>query len=153
MKKFLLLFTVLAIVVLPMGCADVDLEGKLGEMIEDLIEEVLNDVRADYTIKVGGNNTGLNFTGEYEVLTAIFDSETWVDFSSNSTTVEGQIPEEPEAHIEYTIHDAIAVTGSFQKDSGGSELLSVEIWRGGDLIGSSNTTIPWGTVVVTVYPE
>lgn len=151
MKKLLLLVSILAIALLPMGCADLDLEGRIGEMIEELIEEVLDDVRATYTIKVGGD-TGLNFTGEYEELRAAFDSESWVNFSSNSTPVEGQVPEAPETYMEYTVDDAIAVTGSFRKDSAGYELLSVEIWKGEELIGSSNTTIPWGTVVVTAYP-
>ncbi|MFO7996643.1 MAG: hypothetical protein R6U93_05830 [Dehalococcoidia bacterium] len=146
MKRLLFLIPILALILLPMGCADLDLEGRLGEMIEELIEEILDDARATYMIKVCGD-TGLNFTGEYEVLRAAFDSDTWVNFSSNSTAVEGQVPEE------YTVLDAITVTGRFQKQSGGNETLSVEIWRGGDLIGSSNTTFPWGTVVVTAYPS
>jgi len=61
---------ILALVMLAMGCMDV--EG----MIKNAIEGMLRDLTATCTIKVsstvGLNPTGLNRTGEYEVVSAQF---------------------------------------------------------------------------------
>lgn len=148
MKKLLLLVAILAPVMLPVGCVDV--EG----MIKNAIEGMAEDLTATYTIKVsttvGLNSTGLNSTGEYDVVSAEFDPETWVDFNSDSYEVEGQIP--PAGYIEYTADEAISVVGVFQKQGEDEELLMVELWRGTELVDSSETTAPWGAVLIAGFP-
>jgi len=144
MKKLLLIISILALVLLPIGCANVE------EMIKNAIEQALAELRADYTIEVGGTE-GLNFTGRYVVVTAAYHPETWVAFSSDSYDVSGNVSKE------YSVEDAILVGGMFQKLSAGEEMLTVTIWRGavgnGTLVDSANTTQPFGAVLVTAIRE
>jgi len=110
-------------------------------MVEDTIEEALAGLRADYTIDVGGTE-GLNFSGRYVVVSAAYDPDTYVVFSSDSYDVSGNISKQ------YTVEDAISIGGMFQKQAVNGTL-EVEIWKGGDLIDSDETTDPWGAVLVT----
>jgi len=139
MKRLLLLISILALVLLPTGCTDI------GSMIEDTIEEALVGLRADYMIDVGGTE-GLNFSGRYVVVSAAYDPDTYVVFSSDSYDVSGNIPKQ------YTIEDAISIGGMFQKQAVNGTL-EVKIWKGGDLIDSAETTDPWGAVLVTAIKE
>jgi len=139
MKRLLLLISILALVLVPIGC--IDIEGTIGDTIEDTLE----GVRADYTIEVGGT-AGLNFSGRYVVVTAAYDPETWVAFSSDPYDVTGNVSEQ------YTLEDVISVGGMFQKQAVNGTL-EVEIWRGGELIDSANTTDPWGAVLITAIKE
>jgi hypothetical protein len=143
MKRLLLAISVVALVLLPMGCVDVE------SMTRDAIEGMLEELTVTYTIKVSGN-IGSNFTGQYDVVSAEFDPETWVDFNSDSYEVEGQIP--PAGYIEYTTDEAISVVGVFQKQGEDDELLMVELWRATELVDSSETTAPWGAVLVAAFP-
>ena len=143
MKRLLLAVSVIALVTLPVDCMDV--EG----MTRDAIEGMLEELTVTYTIKVSGN-IGSNFTGEYDVLSAEFDPETWVDFNSDSYEVEGQIP--PAGYIECTADEAISVVGVFQKQGEDEELLMVELWRGTELVNSSETRAPWGAVLIAAFP-
>lgn len=139
MKRLLLLISILALVMLPIGCGDI------GSMIEDTIEEALEGLRADYTIKVGGTE-GLNFTGRYVVVTAAYDPDTYVGFNSTSYDVSGNISRQ------YTVEDAISVGGMFQKQAVNGTL-EVEIRSSGDLIDSGATTDAYGAVLVTAVKE
>jgi hypothetical protein len=140
MKRLLLLISILTLVLLPIGC--VNTEG----MIRTTIENELEELTSTYTIKVCSDTTGLNFSGEYVAVNAAYDPETRVAFSSNPTPVEGQVPQE------YTVHDVIGAGGMFQKQSVNGTL-EVEIWKGGDLIDSSETADPWGAVFVMTIAE
>ena len=139
MKRLLLLISILALVLVPIGCADI------GSMIEDTIEDALEGLRADYTIKVGGT-AGLNFSGRYVVVSAAYDPDTYVVFSTDSYDVSGNVSEQ------YTVEDIISVGGMFQKQAVNGTL-EVEIWRGGELIDSDETTDPWGAILVTAVKE
>ena len=139
MKRLLLLISILASVLLPIGCADI------GSMVEDTIEDALAGLRADYTINVGGTE-GLNFSGRYVVVNAAYDPDTYVVFSSDSYDVSGNVSEQ------YTVEDAISIGGMFQKQAVNGTL-EVEIWIGGELIDSAETTDPWGAVLVTAVKE
>jgi len=139
MKKLLLLISILALVLVPIGCTDI------GSMIEDTIEDALEGLRADYTIKVGGT-AGLNFSGSYVVVTAAYDPDTYVALSSDSYDVTGNVSEQ------YIVEDAISVGGMFQKQAVNGTL-EIEIWRGSDLIDSAVTTDAWGAVLVTAIKE
>ena len=139
MKKLLLLISILALVLVPIGCTDI------GSMIEDTIEDALEGLRADYTIEVGGT-AGLNFSGKYVVVTAAYDPDTHVALSSDSYDVTGNVSEQ------YIVEDAISVGGMFQKQAVNGTL-EIEIWRGSDLIDSAVTTDAWGAVLVTAIKE
>lgn len=139
MKRLLLIIPIIALVLLPIGCMDVE------SMLEDQITEALEGLSSTYTIKVGGT-AGLNFSGRYVVASAAYDPETWVDFSSDSYDVSGNVSEQ------YTVEDVISVGGMFQKQAVNGTL-EVEIWRGGELIDSDETTDPWGAVLVTAVKE
>lgn len=147
MKKLLLIVAILALVMLAMGCMDV--EG----MIENAIEGMPEGLTATCTIKasstVGLNSTGLNSTGEYKVVSAQFDPETWVDFSTDSYRVEGEVA--PEGPIEYTADAAVSVVGMFQKQGEDDALLRIDIWKGGELVHWSGTTSPWGAILVVGF--
>ena len=136
MKKLLLLVTILALLLLPIGCGGVE-EGIINNMVSDMMEKI----KGDFTIKVGGTD-GLNFTGEYEVWFFHYDPDTEsVVYTKDSYTVEGQVPEE------YTFEgNAAAVI--LQKQTDDYSLLSVEIWRDEVLVASRWTTYPWGAVWV-----
>ena len=139
MKRLLLLISILALVLLPIGCADI------GSMVEDTIEDALAGLKADYTINVGGTE-GLNFSGRYVVVNAAYDPDTYVVFSSDSYDVSGNVSGQ------YIVEDAISVGGMFQKQAVNGTL-EVEIWIGGELIDSAETTDPWGAVLVTAVKE
>jgi len=139
MKRLLLLISILALVLVPIGCADI------GSMIKDTIEEALEGLTSTYTIKVGGT-AGLNFSGEYVVMSAAYDPDTYVVFSSDSYDVSGNISKQ------YTVEDAISVGRMFQKKAGNGTL-EVGIWKGGELIDSDETMDPWGAILVTAVKE
>jgi hypothetical protein len=69
-----------------------------------------------------------------------------VTYISIHTPVEGQVPQE------YTVYDVISVGRMFQKQSANGTL-EVEIWKGEDLIDSSETADPWGAVSVMTIGE
>ena len=137
MKRLLLLISILALVLVPIGCADI------GSMIEDTIEDALEGLRADYTIKVGGT-AGLNFSGRYVVVSAAYDPDTYVVFSTDSYDVSGNVSEQ------YTVEDIISVGGMFQKQAVNGTL-EVEIWRGGELIDSDAVSYTHLTLPTTPY--
>ena len=139
MKRILLLISILALVLVPIGCADI------GSMVEDTIEDALEGLRADYTIEVGGT-AGLNFSGRYVVVNAAYDPDTYVVFNTDSYDVSGNVSEQ------YTIEDAISVGGMFQKQAMNGTL-EVEVWSGGELVDSASTTDPWGAVLITAVKE
>jgi hypothetical protein len=142
MKKLLLIISIFALVLVPIGCADI------GGMIEDTIEDALAGLRADYTIEVGGT-AGLNFSGRYVVVTAAYDPDTYVVFSTDSYDVSGNVSKQ------YTVEDVISVGGMFQKLSVNGTL-TVKIWRGAvgsTLVDSASTTGPFGAVLVTAVKE
>lgn len=130
-RLLLLLISILALVLVPIGCTDI------GSMIEDALE----GLSADYTIKVGGT-AGLNFSGEYVVASAAYDQETWVVFNSTSYDVSGSVSKQ------YIVEDVISVAGMFQKQAVNGTL-EVEIWKGSTKVDSAVTTDPWGAVLVT----
>lgn len=143
MKRLILAISILALVLLPMGCG-IDVEG----MIRSTVEGMLEDLTTTYTIKVSGN-IGANFTGEYEVVKAAFDEETWVNFSTDSHSVDGEIP--PAGYTEYAASDAVSVVAMFQKQDEDDALLRVEIWKGDELVDASETDLPWGAVLVVAF--
>ena len=118
-----------------------DIEGTIRNTIEDALE----GLKSTYTLEVGGT-AGLNFSGRYVVVSADYDPETWVAFSSDSYDVTGNVSKQ------YTVEDVISVGGMFQKQTE-EGTLEVKIWRGGDLIASAVTTDPWGAVLVTAIEE
>ncbi len=151
MKRLILAISVLALVLLPMGC-DVDIEG----MIRNVVEEMLEDLAATYTINVisgvGVNATGMNVTGEYMVVIVDYDPDTdSMDFISQSYPV-SRTEIAAEEHIEFTVDDALAVSAMFMKKTGDETALTVEIRKGDVLIDSETTTEPWGAVLVTAFP-
>lgn len=143
MKRLLVLVSVLALVLLPVGCMDI--EGVIRGMVRDLVE----DLASTYTLRVSGA-VGHNFTGQYQVVTAEYDAETWADFSTESVSIEGQIVGD---HVEYIIDDAVSVAAMVQKGGGDETLLRVELWRGAELVESSETAAPWGAVLVVGFAD
>ncbi len=139
MKRILLLISILTLVLVPIGCTDI------GSMIEDTIEDALEGLRTDYTIEVGGT-AELNFSGEYVVVTAAYDPDTYVAFSKDSYDVSGNVSEQ------YIVEDVISVAGMFQKQAVDGTL-EVEIWKGSTKVDSAVTTDPWGAVLVTAIKE
>jgi len=139
MKKLLLIISILALVLVPIGC-------NVQDLAKNAIEEMLTNATSTYTITVSSNVTGLNFTGKYTWVNAAYDPEAWVVFSSDSEDVTGNVPKQ------YTVPDVISVGGMFQKQAVNGTL-KVELWRGGDLIDSSETTDPWGAILVTAIGE
>jgi len=139
MKKLLLIISILALVLVPIGC-------NVQDLAKNAIEEMLTNATSTYTIKVSSNVTGLNFTGKYTWVNAAYDAEAWVVFSSDSEDVTGNVPEQ------YTVPDVISVGGMFQKQAVNGTL-KVELWRGavgtGTLIDSASTTDAYGAVLVT----
>jgi len=139
MRRILLLVPIVALAVLPLGCIP-DVEG----LIQGRIEDALEDVTATFTIRVKGD-AGLAFSGQYMVYHADYDPDTWVSFSSDSHTAEGQVPRE------YTV-EGVAAGAVFQKRTDDDSLLEVEIWQDGELLESFETTDPWGVAFVTAFP-
>lgn len=139
MKRLLLLISILALVLLPMGCVDV--EG----ITQGVIDNITQQATGTYTIKVGGTE-GLNFTGEYLARFFEMNPDTGtIDYSTDSYSVEGQVTKE------YSF-EAMTAGGLFQKQTGNETLLKVEIWKDGVLKDSANTTDPWGAVMVAAGP-
>jgi hypothetical protein len=136
MKRLLLLILIFALLLLPMGCVDV--QSITNSMLADMMEKV----GANFTIEVGGT-VGLNFTGEYEVWYLHFDPGTQsIVYTKDSYTVEGQVPEQ------YTFEGA-ATAVMFQKQAGDSwRQLEVKIWQDDELVAQRETTDPWGAVWV-----
>ena len=140
MKRLLLIISILALVLLPMGCVDV--EG----ILQGVADNIIQQATGTYTIKVCSNTTGLNFTGEYSVYFCEWNSDTEkIDYSKDSYSVEGQVPKE------YSF-EGMTAGGLFQKQTGNETLLKVEIWKDEVLIDSANTTDPWGAVMVAAGP-
>jgi hypothetical protein len=141
MKRLLLLISILALLLLPMGCGGVDTE----RIAQDAVDKILQHTTGTYTIKVGGT-PGLYFTGEYKVEFDVYhvDTDSW-NYTANWYNAEGQVP------AEYTF-EAMVAGGMFQKQTGDGRLLRVEIWKDGVLQDSASTTDPWGAVMVVGGP-
>ncbi len=143
MKRFLLSISIVALVLVLIGC-------DLQNMTQSTIESTLAENRATYTIEVSGTE-GLNFTGRYVAVDANYDPVDYVAFSSESYDVSGNVSQE------YMAPDVLAVEGMFQKLSAGNETLEVNIWRGavgtGTLVDSASTTNSHGAVLVTAIKE
>jgi hypothetical protein len=143
MKRILLAISVLALVLVPIGCS-------VQNVVQSTIETMLEANRATYIIQVTGTE-GLNFTGAYVVMNANYDPDSYVAFTSDSYDVSGNVSKQ------YSAPDALAVEGMFQKVGSGNETLEVKIWRGavgtGTLIDSASTTSPYGAVLVTAIKE
>jgi len=143
MKRFLLSISIVALVLVLIGC-------DLQNMTQSTIESTLAENRATYTIEVSGTE-GLNFTGRYVAVDANYDPVDYVTFSSESYDVSGHVSQE------YMAPDVLAVEGMFQKLSAGNETLEVNIWRGavgtGTLVDSASTTNSHGAVLVTAIKE
>jgi hypothetical protein len=144
MKRFLLIISILALVLVPIG-------GCAGNVIQSTIESALAGISANYTIEVT-DAEGFNFTGRYVVVTAEYDPVNYVALNSTPYDVVSE-----NVSKEYTVNDAIEVGGMFQKLSPGNETLEVKIWRGavgtGTLVDSANTTEPFGAVLVMAVTE
>jgi hypothetical protein len=138
MKKLLLIVSIVALVLVPIGCA--------GNVIQSTIENALAGISANYTIKVT-DAEGFNFTGRYVVVTAEYDPVNYVAFNSSSYDVSDNVSQE------YTVLNAIQVGGMFQKGSAGNETLEVQILKDGVPVDSDITELPFGAVLVTAVKE
>jgi len=138
MKTVLLIISALTLVLLQVGCSYQD-------MIKDEIEGMLAQFTATYAIEVGGTE-GLNFSGEYVVITQEYDPVKIVVSNSSSYNVSGNVP------AQYITENAVSVVGMFQKkDEEGT--LEVKILKGEELIDSTNTSDAWGAVLVTAVNQ
>jgi hypothetical protein len=137
-QRLLLIISVVALVLLPIGCGTPD-------MMKDTIESMLAQFTATYTIEVGGTE-GLNFSGEYLVLTQEYDPVNYVVSYSYSYNVSGDVP------ARYAAENAVSVVGMFQKKSE-EGTLEVKILKREELIDSANTSDGWGTVLVTAVNQ
>lgn len=144
MRKLLLIIPILALVLLPIGCMDVE------SMVKDAIEDMIAEATSNYTIKVSSNVTGLNFTGKYTWVTAAYDPEAWVAFSSDSEDVTEPIPEV--GYKTYAV-EGVTVAAMFQKQTEENALLKLEILEGTRVVDSAETTDPWGAVFVSAIGE
>jgi hypothetical protein len=140
MKKLLLMVSILALVLVPIGC-------NVQSMLQSTIESALAGISANYTIEVT-DTEGFNFTGRYVVVTAEYDPVNYVAFNSTSYDVVSE-----NVSKEYTVTNAIEVGGMFQKLSPGNETLTVRILKGGVEVDSATTTDPFGAVLVTAVKE
>jgi hypothetical protein len=137
MKKLLLLISIIALVLVPMGC---------NASIQSMIENALAGISANYTIQVT-DTEGFNFTGRYVVVTAAYDPTNYVAFDSTSYDVSGNVSKT------YTVLDAVSVGGMFQKLSAGNETLTVKILKGGTVVDQATTTDTYGAILVTAVEE
>jgi len=135
MKKLLLIISILALVLVPIGCVQ--------STIQSTIESALAGISANYTIEVSGT-AGLNFTGRYVVVTAAYDAVNYVAITSTSHDVVLE-----NVSKTYTVTNAVEVGAMFQKLSAGGETLTVRILKGGVQVAIANTTNPYGAVLVT----
>jgi len=139
MKRLLLLIPILALLLLPTGCMDIE------AYEQDVIDNIIQRATGNYTIKVSGT-VGLYFTGEYEAYFYEVDPDTYgLYYTFSEFPVEGQVP------AEYTF-EAMVALGFFQKLTGDETLLRVEIWKDGVLQDSASTTDPWGAVMAAGGP-
>jgi len=139
MKRLLLFVSILALLLLPIGCGVID------GIITSRFNTLIQDATGNFTIKVGGT-VGLNFTGEYEAwfLHYVPDTQSFV-YTKESYTVEGQVPEE------YSFKGA-ATALTFQKRTDDDSLIRGEVWKDEVLLESYETTIPWGWVWAMTSP-
>jgi hypothetical protein len=135
MKRLLLIISILALVLVPIGCVQ--------STIQSTIESALTGLRATNTIEVT-DTEGFNFTGRYYVVTAAYNNSTYVAFTSTPHDVALE-----NVSKQYTVTDAIYVGAMFQKLSEGNETLTVRILKGGVQVAIANTTNPYGAVLVT----
>jgi len=136
MKKLLLIISIIALVLLPIGC-------NVQSMIKSTIEDALEGLRADYTIEVT-DTEGFNFTGRYYVVTAAYDAVNYVAITSTPHDVVVE-----NVTKQYTANDCIYVGAMFQKLSAGDETLTVKILKGSSEVASATTKEPFGAVLVT----
>jgi hypothetical protein len=134
MKKLSLIILIFCLVLSPIGCGTPD-------MMKDTIESMLAQFTANYTIEISGTE-GLNFSGEYVVVTQEYDPVNYVVSYSYSYNVSGSVP------AQYTDENAISVVGMFQKKTE-EGTLEVRILKGEELVDSASTSDPWGAVLVT----
>ena len=134
MKKLWSIILTLSLILLPVGCGTPD-------MIGDTIESMLAQFTANYTIEIGGTE-GLDFSGEYVVVTQEYDPVNYVVSYSYTYNVSGSVP------AQYTDENAISVVGMFQKKNE-EGTLEVRILKGEALVDSASTSDPWGAVLVT----
>jgi hypothetical protein len=135
--KRVLLILILALALLPIGCAQ--------NTIRNYMDQMLGTHIVDYKITLVGD-PGLDFSGRYTVVTPVYDPQTQnLAFNYDVYSVEGQIP--PEGYMVYAAHDAIAVAASFQKRTADWTEFRVELWQGTDEIQQDATTDPWGMVM------
>jgi hypothetical protein len=134
MRKLSSIILIFSLILLPIGCGTPDL-------MKDTIESMLAQFTANYTIEIDGTE-GLNFSGEYVVVTQEYDPVNFVVSYSYSYNVSGTVP------AQYTDENAISVVGMFQKKNE-EGTLDVRILQGEDLIDSASTSDPWGAVLVT----
>ena len=134
MKKLSSIILIFSLILFPIGCGTPD-------MIKDTIESMLAQFTANYTIEIGGTE-GLNFSGEYVVVTQEYDPLNYVVSYSYSYNVSGSVP------AQYTDENAISVVGMFQKKNE-EGTLEVKILKDEELIDSASTSDPWGAVLVT----
>jgi hypothetical protein len=139
MKRLLLIVSILAFTLLPMGCAQ--------DLIRTNLDQLIGGYVADYRITLV-SEPGLPFSGRYFSVTVIYDPEIQSpSFLFNPIDVEETIMP-PEGYIDYVCHDAISVVGSFQKRTGDYTELTVEIWAGAEAVGEDSTSEPYGMVMV-----
>ena len=134
MNRLLPVILILSVVLLPVGCGSPD-------MMQDTIESMLAGFTANYTIEIGGTE-GLNFSGEYVVVTQEYDPVNFVVSYSYSYNVSGTVP------AQYTDANVISVVGMFQKKNE-EGTLEVRVLRGEELVDSASTSEPWGALLVT----
>jgi hypothetical protein len=134
MKKLWSIILIFSLILLPIGCGTPDL-------MKDTIESMLAQFTANYTIEIGGTE-GLNFSGEYVVVTQEYDPVDYVVSYSYSYNVSGTVP------AQYTDENAISLVGMVQKRNE-EGTLEVRVLKGEELIDSASTSDPWGAVLVT----
>jgi len=141
MKRLLLLISILALALVPIGC-NVNVQG----MIQNAIENALAGLRANYTIEVT-DTEGFIFTGRYVVVTAAYDPVNYVALDSTSYDVVSE-----NISRQYTVTNAISVGGMFQKLSVNGTL-TVKILKDSVEVDSASTMEPFGAVLVTAVKE
>ena len=138
MKRLLLIISILALALVPIGCS-------VQNMMKDTIESMLAGLTVTYTIEVGGTE-GLNFSGRYVVVTEEYDPVNYVASNSHSYDVSGNVP------AQYIAENAVSVVGMFQKEIE-EGTLKVKILKDEELVDSANTSDAWGAVLVTAVKQ
>jgi hypothetical protein len=129
LKRLLPIISIFAVILLTIGCSAQD-------MMRDRIASMLAGLTVTYTIEVGGTE-GLNFSGEYLVVTEEYDPVDYVVSNSRCYNISGSVP------AQYTAENAVSVAGMFRKKSQ-ERTLEVRFWKGEDLVDSANTSDIWG---------